>query len=418
MKKLLIILFFTGQLNAQLEPRMFQIKTDGIVTWKYYFGDDFENPTVNESIWHKRYPWGGLLADQKQYAAPEMLSQSGGILHLKANENKGFYPVEDWMINHEEAKKHGLEIQGDGVKLDYLTSCIWSKQSFRYGYFEIRAKAPSGQGLWPAFWLFGQNQKDEIDFMEMKGERPNEVHIDVHCPDSCEKVFTKPFGLPKNWGGWVKMNQQLTDEFVTYSGVWLPGSLSYYVNGVPVSHYTGDFDTPMNVIANLAVARDGFAFNPGPNEETKFPSDYQVDYIRVWKLVSDNEYKTNKFLGATKTIAPLKYPVVHASDSKEEMRIKKKVRFVYDKKRVSEEIGFISLVPMLTNAETANAGTYQILYNGISAADVKITIKDGFRNVFYPTPFNDGFILNLPKKGEYQIIIESGKNKATCNFTI
>jgi beta-glucanase (GH16 family) len=418
MKKLLIILFFAGQLHAQLEPRMFQIKTDGIVAWNYYFGDDFENPNVDESKWHKRYPWGGLLADQKQYAAPEMLSQSGGILHLKANENKGFYPVEDWMINREEAKKHGLEIQGNTVKLDYLTSCIWSKQAFRYGYFEIRAKAPSGQGLWPAFWLYGQNSKDEIDFMEMKGERPNEVHIDVHCPDSCEKVSAKPFGLPKNWGGWVKMNQQLTDEFVTYSGVWLPGSLTYYVNGVPVSHYAGDFDTPMNVIANLAVARDGFAFNPGPNAETKFPSDYQVDYIRVWKLVSDNEYKTNKFLGATKTIAPLKYPVVNASASKEEIRIKRKVRFVYDKKQLSEERGFLSFVPMLTNAEQGYAGTYQILYNGISATDVKISVKDSARNIFYPTPFNEGFILNLPKKGEYQLIIESGKNRATCNFTI
>ncbi len=88
MKKLLIFLFFAGHLNAQLEPRMFQIKTDGIVAWNYYFGDDFENPNVDDSKWHKRYPWGGLLADQKQYAAPEMLSQSGGILHLKANENK------------------------------------------------------------------------------------------------------------------------------------------------------------------------------------------------------------------------------------------------------------------------------------------------------------------------------------------
>jgi beta-glucanase (GH16 family) len=418
MKRLLIFLFFAGQLNAQLEPRMFQIKTDGIVAWNYYFGDDFENPNVDESKWHKRYPWGGLLADQKQYASPEMLSQSGGILHLKATENKGFYPVEDWMINHEEAKKHGLEIKGNGVKLDYLTSCIWSKQTFRYGYFEIRAKAPSGQGLWPAFWLYGQNQKDEIDFMEMKGERSKEVHIDVHCPDSCEKVFTKPFGLPQNWGGWVKMNQKLTDEFVTYSGVWLPGSLIYYVNGIPVSHYTGDFDTPMNVIANLAVARDGFAFNPGPNAETKFPSDYQVDYIRVWKLVSDNEYKAKMFLGASKTIPPLKYPVVNASESKEEMQIKKKVRFVYNKKHLSEELGFISLVPMLTNTELGYAGTYQILYNGISATEVKITIKDGFSNVFYPIPLNDGFILNLPKKGDYQIVIESGKNKATCNFTI
>jgi beta-glucanase (GH16 family) len=397
---------------------MFQVKTDGIVAWNYYFGDDFESPNVDETKWHKRYPWGGLLADQKQYAAPEMLSQSGGLLHLKANENKGFYPVEEWMINRDEAKKHGLEIQGNSVKLDYVTSCIWSKQSFRYGYFEIRAKAPSGQGLWPAFWLYGQNQKDEIDFMEMKGERPNEVHIDVHCPDSCEKVFTKPFGLPKNWGGWVKMNQKLTDEFVTYSGVWLPGSLTYYVNGVPVSHYAGDFDTPMNVIANLAVARDGFAFNPGPNAETKFPTDYQVDYIRVWKLVSDTEYKAKMFLGASKKIAPLNYPVVNVSETKEEMQIQKKVRFVYNKKHLSEELGFVSLVPMLTNTELGYAGTYQILYNGISAGDVKITVEDSARNFFYPTLNNDGFILILPKKGEYQMTIESGKNKAICNFTI
>ena len=419
MKKLLFCLFFAGQLTAQLEPRMFQIKTDEIVLWNYHFGDDFEGANVDESKWHKRYPWGGLLADQKQYASPEMLSQSGGILHLNVSDNKGFYPVEDWMINHEEAKKHGLEIQGNSVKLDYVTSCIWSKQAFRYGYFEIRAKVPTGQGLWPAFWLYGQNQRDEIDFMEMKGERPNEVHIDVHCPDSCEKVFTKPFGLPQNWGGWVKMNQQLADKFVTYSGVWLPGSLTYYVNGIPVSHYAGDFDTPMNVIANMAVARDGFAFNPGPNAETKFPADYQVDYIRVWKLISDNEYKDQMFLGAQRTITKLKYPVVvNATESNSEFRIKKKVRFVYDKKNLSKQLGFLSLVPIQTNTELGYAGTYQMLYNGISPADVKITVQDAFGNSFSPSPFYDGFILSFPKKGVYEVVIESGKNKTRFSFTI
>ncbi len=417
MRKLLILFLFAGQLNAQLEPRMFQLKTDEIVSWNYHFGDDFEGANVDEAKWHKRYPWGGLLADQKQYASPEMLSQQEGVLHMKVNANPGFYPVEDWMINHEEAKKHGLEIQGNSVKLDYITSCIWSKQSFRYGYFEIRAKVPSGQGLWPAFWLYGQNSKDEIDFMEMKGERPNEVHIDVHCPDSCEKVFTKPFGLPKNWGGWVKMNQQLTDEYVTYSGVWLPNSLTYYVNGVPVSHYAGDFDTPMNVIANMAVARDGFAFNPGPNAETKFPADYQVDYIRVWKLTSDNEYKASKFLGAKKT-TPLKYAwnLWNEGENTSELEIKKKVRYVFNKKHAEKELGFLSLVPIQPAKD--QAGTYQLLYNGVHPEDIKITVQDAFRNFFYPTPLNGGFILNFPKKGDYQMVIESGKNKTIFNFTI
>lgn len=415
MKKLLIFLFLGGQLHAQLEPRMFQIKTDGIVAWNYYFGDDFEGGQVDESKWHKRYPWGGLLADQKQYADPSMLSQQNGILHLNVNTNRGFYPVEDWMINHEEAKKYGLEIQGNSVKLDYITSCIWSKQSFRYGYFEIRAKAPSGQGLWPAFWLYGQNSKDEIDFMEMKGERPNEVHIDVHCPDSCEKVYTKPFGIQKNWGGWVKMNETLTDEFVVYSGVWLPGSLTYFVNGVPVSYYTGDFDTPMNVIANMAVARDGFAFNPGPNDQTKFPADYQVDYIRVWKLTSDNEYKATMFLGAKKSISPLKFGW-NETESNSTLEIKKKIRFVYNKKQLAQELGFLSFVPIQPNPD--QVGTYQIHYNGIQPESVKITVQDGFHNFISPTSYSGGTVLNFPKKGVYQMVIESGKNKTLFNFTI
>ena len=418
MKKLLILFLFAGHLHAQLEPRMFQIKTNEIVTWNYHFGDDFEGTNVDESKWHKRYPWGGLLADQKQYAAPEMLNQSGGILHLKVSENKGFYPVEDWMINHDEAKKHGLEIQGNSVKLDYITSCIWSKQAFRYGYFEIRAKVPSGQGLWPAFWLYGQNQKDEIDFMEMKGERSNQVHIDVHCPDSCEKVFTKPFGIPKNWGGWVKMNQQLTDEYVTYSGVWLPNSLTYYVNGVPVSLYSGDFDTPMNVIANMAVARDGFAFNPGPNTETKFPVDYQVDYIRVWKLRSDNEYKASEFPGANKTISPLTNGNHEQNTVVADMRIKRKVRYVFDKRQLSTELGFISFIPIQVNKDQS-MGTYLIHFNGVQPSEVEITMKDEFSKVYSGVKTPEGlYELRFPKKGIYQITILSGKNQTTFTVTI
>jgi hypothetical protein len=346
-----------------------------------------------------------------------MLSQQEGILHLSARENTEFYPVEDWMINHEQAKKHGLEIQGNAVKLDYLTSCIWSKQSFRYGYFEIRAKAPSGQGLWPAFWLYGQNSKDEIDFMEMKGERSHEVHIDVHCPDSCEKIFTKPFGLPKNWGGWVKMNQKLTDEFVTYSGVWLPGSLTYYVNGVPVSHYAGDFDTPMNVIANLAVARDGYAFNPGPNAATKFPADYEVDYIRVWKLTSDNEYKTSKFLGAKPSVTPLKYVTLTYDDSAHETEIRKKVRFVYDKKKLAKEVGFISMLP--TYGPDGKEGAYQIDLNGLNSADVNIQMIDSENNHYQPIQIETHRqILLFPNKGSYQITIESGGHQTKFTVTI
>jgi hypothetical protein len=188
------------------------------------------------------------------------------------------------------------------------------------------------------------------------------------------------------------------------------------VNGVPVSHYAGDFDTPMNVIANLAVARDGFAFNPGPNEATNFPADYQVDYIRVWKLTSDNEYKTSKFLGAKTTIAPLKYATLtfHAAHKTE---ISKKVRFVYDKKKLVQEVGFISMVP--TKVPDGNVGAYQIDLNGINSADVNIQMIDAENNHYEPTLIETHRqVLFFPKKGTYQITIESGGHQTKFTLTI
>ena len=68
------------------------------------------------------------------------------------------------------------------------------------------------------------------------------------------------------------MKDPIVNDTVIYSGVWLPNSLTYFVNGVPVSHFAGDFATPMNVIVNLAVARDNYPFNPGPDAQTVFPA--------------------------------------------------------------------------------------------------------------------------------------------------
>ena len=81
-----------------------------------------------------------------------------------------------------------------------MISALLSKKQFKYGYFECRAKAPSGRGFWPGFWLYGGHPNDEIDFMEMKGEKSKHAHVDVHCPDNCDKV-------PKNWIGFKKIGE-------------------------------------------------------------------------------------------------------------------------------------------------------------------------------------------------------------------
>ena len=395
MKALLtFFLLLNFVVQAQLQPALFQFKTDTVLQWHYHFGDEFSAPSVDVSKWYPRYPWGGLLLDQSQWAVPEMLSQKDGWLHLGAKELKQKTAVPNWMINQQQAKELGLNIKNDSVYLDYLTSCIWSVDTFRYGYFECRAVVPKGKGLWPAFWLFGQNGKDEIDIMECKGERSNDVHVDIHLPE--RKDFVKNnIGLKKDWGGWVKMKTPIVNDTIIYSGVWLPNSLTYFVNGVPVSHFDGDFSTPMNVIVNLAVARDNYPFNPGPDAQTVFPADYQVDYVRVWKLEPN---AAKKMTG---------YPQVDLEDHgwipiKKEV-LKKKVPLIYPKKELQKEQGFVSLIPVSENyylVQVNGVGEVQIStwLNGVECSgyvtqisknrgntlmgkDISILLKDAPKNI-------------------------------------
>src|SRR5215212_4564284 len=66
----------------------------------------------------------------------------------------------------------------------YTSGMINSYHQFSqtYGYFEMRAELPQGQGLWPAFWLLRVDGQlsSEIDIMEQIGSRPDLRYSSVH----------------------------------------------------------------------------------------------------------------------------------------------------------------------------------------------------------------------------------------------
>jgi len=81
---ILFLLILSFGLRAQIKPALFQFKTDTVLQWHYHFGDEFSGKKVDETKWYPRYPWGGLLLDQSQWAVPEMLYQKNGWVHLGA----------------------------------------------------------------------------------------------------------------------------------------------------------------------------------------------------------------------------------------------------------------------------------------------------------------------------------------------
>ncbi|MFD2420831.1 glycoside hydrolase family 16 protein [Amycolatopsis pigmentata] len=156
----------------------------------------------------------------------------------------------------------------------------------RYGHFEARMKLPRGQGMWPAFWLLGDNigsagwpSCGEIDVMENIGREPGTVHGSMHGPGySGGNPLTAAYPLP---GG-----QSFADDFHTFAVDWSPNAVTFSVDGQAYETRTpadtnGNqwvFDHPFYIILNLAVGGDW----PGdPDGNTQFPQQLVVDYVHV-----------------------------------------------------------------------------------------------------------------------------------------
>src|SRR5688500_3219415 len=79
----------------------------------------------------------------------------------------------------------------DGITNNYTSARLITKDrfSFQYGKIEARIKTPAGAGLWPNFWIMGEDvwevgwpESGEINIMEMLGHDPYTVHGTLHAP--------------------------------------------------------------------------------------------------------------------------------------------------------------------------------------------------------------------------------------------
>ena len=178
----------------------------------------------------------------------------------------------------------------DNITRNYTSARLLTKHKFSqdYGRFEARIKIPFGQGIWPAFWMLGENidtahwpSCGEIDIMENIGREPSMVHGTFHGPGySGGKGIGAAYTLT---GG-----KKFSDDFHMFALEWEPNVMRFYVDGNLYQTRTpGDlppgaswvFDHPFFIILNVAVGGDW----PGnPDTSTVFPQLMLVDYVRVY----------------------------------------------------------------------------------------------------------------------------------------
>jgi beta-glucanase (GH16 family) len=165
------------------------------------------------------------------------------------------------------------------------------KLSMLYGTMSARIKFPSGQGIWPAFWLLGSDMDQvgwpgcgEIDLMEIVNTG-SEYHVTLHGPQGDSDYF----------GGVEKSEQvvgtsgpiaDLTNDFHTYWVNWQPNSITIGVDDTTLGAFTPKslppgaqwvFDHPMYALLNISI---GGAWAGPPDASTPWPATMLVDWFR------------------------------------------------------------------------------------------------------------------------------------------
>ena len=172
-----------------------------------------------------------------------------------------------------------------------------ANNSWQYGMIVARIKPPFGQGVWPAFWMLGENFNSvgwpacgEVDIMENFGTFNNNININngtAHGPVATGSStdynaggqYTMPFG------------EQVNTHYHVYALQWSANSVAFYVDGslyytatpsvVPAGQWP--FNNPFFILLNVAIGGTT-TFLGAPNPSAPFANqDMLVDYVRVYQ---------------------------------------------------------------------------------------------------------------------------------------
>lgn len=177
-------------------------------------------------------------------------------------------------------------------------------RSWQYGLIEARIKLPFGTGIWPAFWMLGEDYATvgwprcgEIDIMENFGTFSNNATVNngtIHGPGngSAAPPDYPPSGIGKSTQ--LLFGDTVYNDYHVYAVEWSENSIEFFVDGVPYQTLTPSslpagalwpFNAPMFPLLNVAVGSSA-TFLGTPDASVAFPQDMLVDYVRIYRAAT------------------------------------------------------------------------------------------------------------------------------------
>lgn len=268
---------------AAIRRRTAQLLTLAAIAWACGGGEEPTAPTRSQLIWEDEFDGpAGQLPDASRWA---------------------FDIGTDWgnrQLEFDTGRPENVSLDGNGNLAITARREAFSGSAFTsgriktqglfeqaYGRFEARIDLPSGRGVWPAFWLLGNDidtvgwpQCGEIDVMEFRGQEPAVIHGSLHGPGySAGGAVTASYTLD---------NDRFDTGFHTFAVEWTADRITWFVDGEQYQSVGRDdvpgrwaYDHPFFIILNVAV---GGGFVGPPDESTTFPQTMLVDWVRVYRI--------------------------------------------------------------------------------------------------------------------------------------
>jgi len=252
--------------------------------WVMVWNDEFSGARLDPSKWaREENGYGGGNNERQFYSTDQKYA------HTK----NGMLNVSVYRDPHTTV---------DGKLQPYTSARIRTihRGEWKYGRFEVRAKMPAGQGIWPAVWMLptespygGWASSGEIDIIESRGSKVDEAVGSLHFggPWPRNKHLTTSYKFPK---------KNAAEDFHTYVVEWNKDQITWSLDGhifqtikkeqwnseKSPQNASAPFDHPFHLIIN--VAADGGFFkgtkqNSNLLPDSEFPQTLLVDYVRVYQ---------------------------------------------------------------------------------------------------------------------------------------
>ena len=271
MYRTLVLLVFISSV-AQAEQR------------KLVWSDEFDYEGLPDSTrWN--YEEGFVRNQELQYYTKALTSNAvveNGMLVIEARKERFENPAYD------PAERTGWRERREYAEYTSASLTTQNRASWKFGRIEVRAKLPTGRGIWPAIWMLGTNivkvgwpRCGEIDIMENVGYNPDTVYGTAH---------TEKFNHVKKTQKGSKIGlQRPYDNFHVYSIEWDSFKIDFFVDSTKYFTFHNDgtgeaawpFDRDHYLILNIAVG-GSWGGSKGVDDSI-FPQRMYVDYVRVYQ---------------------------------------------------------------------------------------------------------------------------------------